>query len=460
MRLPLPISSYRTASRRTGSQRLVNAYAEVSPQPTGKSPVHVKRAPGIASWATVGVGPGRGLFVMGGVLYAVSGTSVYHITGGGTATRIGTIPGTDRVAKAHNGTQAVVITGTSGYAVSLTAVTPITDADFRPAGAVDFVDNFLVFVEANSGRFFCSDLADATSYDALNFATAEAAPDKLVSLIVTQRQILLLGEDTTEIWWNVGVSGFPFQRIGSGVLEKGCAAKQGVTKADNTAFWLANDRTIRALRGPTPQRISQHGVEQALRSYARVDDCQAFAWIVDGHECVAFRFPSAGACWVYDITTQEWHERESYAAGVWRPIDAAQAYGRTYVQDATTGAVGILDPDTYTEWGDVLVDRRTFQPVYNDNDDLFHTRLQLVCDTGVGLISGQGSQPDLRLQVSDDGGMTYDEVPSRTLGAIGNFRTQVDWWRLGRAQDRVYQTIYSDPTPLTFSDAQLELARA
>lgn len=439
--------------------RLVNAYAEAAPQPNAKSGALVMRAPGVASWASVGNGPGRGLYVMGGVLYAVSGTRVYRVSSGGTATSIGTLPGTDRVAKANNGTQAVLITGTSGYVATSSSVAAITDADFRPAAAVDFLDNYLLFVEANSGRFFASDLASATSYDALDFATAEAAPDNLVSIIVTQRQALLLGEDTSEIWWNAGVSGFPFQRVGSGVVEQGCAARQGVAKADNTAYWLANDRTVRALRGATPVRVSQHGVEQALRSYARVDDCQAFSWTVDGHVCVAFRFPSAGAAWVYDVTTGEWHERESYAADVWRPMDAVSAYGRTYVQDVDTGAIGILDPDTYTEWGGILVDRRTFQPVYADNDWLFHERLQLVCDTGVGLISGQGSLPDLRLLVSDDGGETFDAVPSRTLGAIGQYRTQVDWWRLGMAQDRVYQTVYSDPTRLTFSDAQLDLGR-
>lgn len=451
----LPVHSYRLRRTAVAGQQLLNCYAEKSEE---RGPVLLKRAPGIVLWSSLS-GIGRGLHVMAGVLYAVAGETLYSISSTGVATAIGAIAGGGQCWFADNGTELVVGSDSGWYVWNGTTLAEITDADFIARGArgCAFVDNYISFIEPGSGRWFISDLAAATAYDSLDFATAEGAPDHLVSLAVDHREVMLFGETTLELWYNSGASGFPFERSPDGFVEIGCAANQGVAKIDNSVFWLANDLTIRRLTGRTPERVSHHGVEEQLRSYATVSDCVARSWTWNGHLAVMFRFPSAGACWVFDITTGEWHERQTYGYDGWNVVGVVEAYGKVVVQNAA-GDLGYFDDATHTEFGEIQRASWTYQPVYGSNERLFHGRFEVVCETGVGLVTGQGSDPRLTLEISNDGGRTWLTLPTRTLGGIGEYRTRVKWHRLGSSRDRVYRCSISDPIPLTVWDTVLEAA--
>lgn len=442
MRIPLPLHSYETETASTS--RLVNCFIERS---NGKAPLILRTAPGIEPWQSVGSGPGRGMIWHLGNLYVVSGAKLYKATTDGVVTEIGDLPGSDRAFMASNGIDCVIVSGGAGY-VANTTVSAIADVDFlsRPPGAVDFLDSYLVFVERNSGRFFSSDLLDADSYNSLYFATAEAAPDRLVTLKVNHRQILLFGEYTTEIWYNAGTSLFPFERVPGGTLEIGCLAKRGIAAQDNSIFWLANDKTIRRLNGSTPARVSQHGMERALRSYSRLDDCEAYSYSLDGHLCVVFRFPTAGATWVLDVTTGAWHERESWPGGSWDVRGFVEINGEVYVQNSETGAVGKLKADLAQEWGTYLRPSWTYQPVYQDGKRLFHSALEMGLTPAK---SATTAEPHITLEYSNDGGRTFTIVPTRSLGAVGQYKTRVIWNRLGSGRDRVYRASVSDPVPMT-----------
>lgn len=443
-RLKIPIHSYNLPSRVPA--RLVNTYAQQTVSVKGV--VELLSAPGVVSWATC-AGPGRGLFVMKDTLYAVGGGSLYQISASGTATNLGTVSGNERLTITGNG--SAVVTSNKAYWDGTTMAT-ITDADAPEFAVVDFVDGYILAAEAGTGRFVGSALNDASDWDALDYATAEGSPDNLISLIVDHRQALLMGTDSIEIWWNSGISGFPFERLAGGYLEIGCLAKLGRCKADNSVFWLASDRTIRRLTGSTPVRVSQHGVEEAIASYASVSDCVAYSFTWNAHVFVVFRFPSAGACWVFDVTTNEWAERSTYGSTDWLVSDAAQCYGKVFVQHATTGAVGYLSDTTYTEWDGILRREWTYDQVYGAHEFLRHGSLDVICRTGDAPI---GTTPYLHLEVSDDGGNTWREMPRRELGLVGEYSQLIRWHRLGASRDRVYRMYVSDAIPLRVLDTQL-----
>lgn len=455
--LPLPVHSYRLDTQ--SSARLVNVFAEVAPE-GAKGPITLRRAPGIASFAVCGAGPGRGLHVMKGRLYAVSGSALYRVGASANVDNLGSISGTTPVSMADNGTQLAIVTSGTSYVFD-GGLSAIGDPDFtsRRAGACDFLDNYLVIVEEESGRFFCSDLTDFTNYDALDFATAEGAPDDLVTLRVDHRAILLVGTESSELWQNASAgSGFPFERIANGFIEIGGAAKNGIGKQDNSVFWLANDVTFRRLNGATPTRVSQHGVERAWRLYSRIDDAQCMPYTLDGHLCMAVSFPTAEATWVFNCTTNEWFERESYRFDAWDVSGIAACYGRVFVQRASTGEIGVLDPKTYTEWNQTLRAEWAYQPIYAQGNGVEINRLEMGIETGVGLLSGQGSDPRITLEMSRRGGRegTFKSCGTRAVGAQGEFKTRVHWDGLGTGDDTVIRASYSDPTPLTVWDTKID----
>jgi hypothetical protein len=447
--IQLPVHSYNQPSR--APARLVNCYAQ---QTVGKAPVELVGAPGIESFATLGAGPGRGLFVMRGVLYAVSGTNLYTIDEVGSESLRGTLPGSTKLTFAGNGVEIVF---SNKYIWSGGTVSAITDPDLPAVSTIDYVDGYVVYAESGSGRWGCSQLYDGADFNGLDFATAEAYPDDLVCVKVDHRQPVLFGQETTEIWYNSGAAGagFPFERLAGGFIEYGCLARLGVAKQDNSLFWLANDRTIRRLSGQTPQRVSQHGVEEKLSSYSRVDDAQAFPINWNGHLLVVFRFPAAGATWVFDVTTNEWHERATYGSTTWDVVDTAQCYGKTFVQSASTGAVGYLSDTCYTEFGDILRREWTYPQVYNVNSPVTHSQIDLVARTGTAPI---GTVPHVNLEISDDGGNTWALLPPRELGRVGQYNHVVRWNRLGQARDRVYRMSVDDAAvPVYVTDTVLRV---
>ena len=449
MKLPLPFATYQLDSVQASGRRLVNIYPEVVPDGE-KTKVILKRSPGIRDWATAGTN-GRGLHVFNDALYAASGSKLYRVASNGTPTELGDINGTGLVSMDHNVDSLVVVATPSAYYYN-GAFGQITDPDFTSRGAskVTFLDNWMIFLEPDSGRQFAADFGQVLNFNALNFATAESNPDNTIDLLSNQSQLCQFGTASVELAYNSGSSGYPFVRLPSGgKLELGALCANSAACADNSFFWLASDRTVRRLSGITPVRVSTHAIEAVIEKFTTVADAYGFSFTLAGHVFYVLTFPTAARSFIFDITSGQWHERESYLQGRWAPISYAYCYGRHLVQDHATGRIGELRADHYAEWDKPQVASWTYPTIYASERYAFHDRLQVNCQKGVGLIVGQGSDPRLMLEVSDDGGMTFDFETSQSLGAIGEYNTVVAWDRLGQSDNRAYRCSVSDPVELT-----------
>jgi hypothetical protein len=429
----LPTATYNLPSRNPA--RLINCYAQ---QSVGKTPVEVVGTPGIAT-VTALAGGGRGFAIHDGKLYAVAGTTLYEaLTGNG----VGTIPGSGKLTFASNASELVT---DNGYLFNGSSVSAITDPDKVPWAAVDFCDSYIVAVEQSTGRFVGSAVNDATDWNGLDYATAEGSPDDLVTLKVDHRQVVLFGERSTEVWYASGQDGFTFARLAGGFIEQGCLARLGVTKADHSVFWLADDRTIRRLSGQTAVRVSQHGIEEALSSMTTLHDCEAFSFTWNGHVMVHFRFPTEQRHFVLDVTTGEWHERETDI------IDAVIFNGRVYAQHAD-GSVGRMDDNVYTEFGQNIRREITFPPVYSGQARQFLGQIDFVMRTGD---APANVVPYLTLEVSNDGGNLWHAFSIKELGRTGEYAKVIRWTRLGSGRDMVFRLSTDSPVPFHLVDAQL-----
>lgn len=458
MRKSLPVSSYRALSTAASASRLLNCYAEALPADTD-TPLALVRCMGIDDWTTVGTGPIYGMLAADDLLYVVSGSKLYSVTENKTVTELGSIGLVNSIDMDRNDIGVVVVNEPDAYTYTVSTGTfaQITDADFtsRGAGDVEFSDNYLLFREPNTGRFFGADLGSLTSFDALNFATAESSPDILVGMKADHGQVILPGKESVEIWENTGASGFPYERAINGRLEIGCLNGATLAKQDNSVFWLANDYTVRKLEGATPIRVSQHGVESAFRDMT-ISTAKAYAYSQEGHLFYVLSFFEG--TFVYDATTSEWHERQSYGYDYWRAQAHAQIFGLELVGDITSNKIGFLTRDVYSEWGDTQRMEWTYQPIYADGRRAFHDRLEIMAETGVGLTSGQGSDPEIMLDWSDDGGKTYRSMPNRSIGAIGRYTDRIVWQALGSSRvGRVYRGAVSDPVKVVIRDTQAEV---
>jgi hypothetical protein len=456
--ISLPVASSRHRSPPASTSRLVNAMVEALP-PDAKTPSVLVRAPGVSQWGTCGTGPIEGLHADHGLLYAVSGGGFYSITSGATATFRGAVGSSAEIDMDSNTTAVVIVSPPLAYSYTpgTTTFAAISDSDFtaRGAGDVEHLDGYMLFREPSTGRFFASDLNSVSAYDSLMFATAEGSPDALVGLKVDHRNAVLFGEKTVELWENTGASGFPFERMINGLVEIGCINGKTVAKGDNSVWWVADDYTVRRLEGMTPMRVSHHPLEKWLLD-ATLASMRGYFYSLEGHLCYVLTAPEG--CWVFDVTTQQWHERATYDETSWNWANPVRFAGKVLVGSTDSNVIGELDPEYYYELGETLRMEWTYQPVYAEGARAFHDRLDLIIETGVGLTSGQGSAPEVMLSFSDDGGRTWVNLPNRSLGAIGAYTTRVFWAGLGScasAHGRVYRAAVSDPVRVAITDTIL-----
>ncbi len=452
MIIPFATQSYKSPALNLSAQRCVNAFAEREP-PDAESPVAVFVQPGLRAFATCGLGPIRGMHIMDGVLYVVSGTDLYSVSATGVATIVGgAVSGTGIVSMADNGTQLCMVNGTNGYIYSVAAgFTLISDIDFHPANTVTFFDNVFVFDWAGTNKFFISDTLDGTSYDGLAFGTAEVQSDFVLCTVNQQENLLIFGATTIETWYDAGAVNMPFLRVDGGTVERGLLSPLATVKEDNSVFFLGDDRIFYRLNIITPVRVSNHAIEEEWATYSTMADAFCFSYAYDGHKFVVLTFPTANKTWKYDISTGLWHEGESWdifgnSLGRWRGNCHIDCYNLNLIGDAFSGNIGILDDNVFTEFDQPLRALLTSPPIHNDRKRVFIPRFELYMQTGVGLTTGQGSDPQAMLRWSKDGGNTFSDVQIwHTIGKIGKYLTRLRWLRMGQAREWVFELTISDP---------------
>lgn len=413
--------------------------------------------PGLKEFCDLGTGlPVVSLANMGSYAYAVSGGKLFQIAANGRVTEIGSLSlGSGRLVMAHNKTQMIIASETGGAVYTESeGVTSITDNAFYGTKAVCFFDGYFVLTRPDTGQFYICELYDGVDYDALDYATAEGSPDDLISVINDHRELWLFGEETTEVWYNSGDAGFPFDRYSGAFIERGCVAQYSPAKADNTVFWLGNDHIVYRAVDYSPIRVSTHAIETEINSYPSVNDAFGFTYAQEGHTFYCLTFPSSGATWCYDIATGVWHERKSKGISRHRANCYTYFAEKHIVGDYSNGKLYTLDMGTYTDDGDEIIRERTTQVLSNSELKIFMSRLQVLFESGVGLESGDA--PKAMLQWSDDEGRTWSNERWVSIGKRGEFKNRAVWRRLGSFRNRVFKITITDPVKAVLLGAEAE----
>ena len=476
MQTPILGASYVARSINAADNRMVNLFPEMTPD-NGQTAAFLNRAPGLEYLQTVGTGPIRALWAHqtnGSDFYVVSGNEVYKMsTLTGDPVLLGTVSGTGPVSIADNGTQLFFACNPDSYIYNevTNVFQQITDPDFPGAVTVGYLDGYFVFNEPDSQRVWVTSLLDGLSVDPLDFASAEGSPDGLVALIVDHREAWLFGTDSVEVWYDAGLPDFPLTRIQGAFNEIGCVAAFSVAKLDNGLFWLGTDARGQGIvyraNGYTGQRVSTHAIEYAIAQYSDISDAVAYTYQQEGHAFYVLTFPTGNATWVYDVATQAWHERAGWLNGAFtrhRSNCQCNFLGNTVVGDFENGNIYKLSLDVYSDNGDIQKWLRSWRALPTGTNNLkrtAHHSLQLNCEAGVGLIDGQGSDPQAMLRWSDDGGHTWSNEHWSPMGKIGAYYQRVFWRRLGmtlKLRDRVYEVSGTDPVKIAIMGAELILS--
>jgi hypothetical protein len=442
--------------REQGAESLVNAYYETMDD--GK--FRIRMTPGLAVWSA---GPddanARGALVVDGVLYAVYETGTYSVDSTGARTFIGYVSGTGPVQMERNSAevpQIGILTDTGRYYVIQGGVMAIQNIGDLPTFiSLTRLGPYFVFGVAD-GRFFNSGLNDATAINGLDFATAEAEPDGLKRVIRHRGELWLGGDTTTEVWGlssSPPATGSPFIKNGA-VGDKGTIAGLSFARADNTLFWVGNDRIVYRNDNYSPVRISNFAVERAIEKAANPELIIGSVYVKNGH--TFYQISAAEWTYTFDIAENKWHQRRSLNSPRSRVVFYIEAFGKTLALTRDDGNIYEVDMEAHDENGQELITECISVPMGEPGERYIVNSIELDFVTGRALISGTTPQtnPVVELSYSDNGGASFSSPRQLSLGQIGEYNHRVKTHRLGMTSNkwgRVWKLGISDPHVRSFS---------
>lgn len=382
------INGFYADETRPWSMQDICNYLPCAAEDTGtRTPLMAKTPPGLSPFVNTGSSdPIRGVYDAEGRLFAVAGNTAYQINNAGVAIPLGAVSGVSRARFSHNqitgGNQVLIVNGSAGWIWNTvtSTFTQITDTGYP--GGIDavFIDGYFIQIEPARRYAFNSELADGLNYNTLDRFTSEVSPDLLVALAVSNNELILFSESSTEFFENTGAAQQPFRskRIS---FEKGCASRYGVGHMDNSVFWLGSDGVFYRLNGYSPVRISTRPIEQAIRGL-NWSQAFAFVWVDSGHSVCYWTFPD-GQTFGYDASQQKWHRRSSYGFNRWRVQDTTYWQSRWIAGDFQSGRLWELDWAYPWEGDQEFVSEITSAVIHDNQSRMLMPRLEVVMDTGM-----------------------------------------------------------------------------
>lgn len=470
--------AYQSASYMADNERLINLYPERNASPGAPSPWRFVLRAGFQTAVSVNEAPIRGSFTTNGTdsrSFFVAGFELYELTytvatDTFTATPRGVVDyDANPVTFSWNGeagNQLFVTSGGSGYLLDLASnafstVLPGT----ATVGA--YLDGWFLALDAATSTLQISDLDDGSVWDPTQIVQRSAAADPWVSMLVIHKELWLFGTQTSEVWADQGTFPFPFGPIQGAFLEQGIAAPFSAGHAGIPLCWLgANEQgngIVWRADGYNTVQISTPAIEAEIQSYDTISDAQCMSYQLDGHHFYVLTFPDADKTWVYDANTELWHEEAFFNVltgqyNALRVLSHTEAFGKHLVGDRLIGTLYEMSGSFYTDVGDAPL-RWMRQPprISAGQKRINFTRIQLIVDVGQGLVSGQGSDPQVMLQSSNDGGHVFGNERWVSAGKLGAFNTRVFWTQLGQARNRVDRFVGTDPIKWCLVDAEIEM---
>ena len=163
---------------------------------------------------------------------------------------------------------------------------------------------------------------------------------------------------------------------------------------------------------------------------------------------------------------QGWFELSSGIDGArYQGSSLVRAYGANYVADESNGKFYKLDLDTFTNNGETIKRTRITKSISGElvgtrGKRIQTSRIELIMETGLGLLSGQGENPRIMIEASYDGGKTWTSGSWARTGRLGEHVLRVEWFNLKSFYDAILRITTTDPVSYSVYGGAVDLRRA
>lgn len=350
--------------------------------------------------------------------------------------------------------------------------------DLDSEGNVQYREGSAYEVRTREVRLTETDPGNGTSYLWLDryskprFTTASYSADTITGIVTSGEFLFAFGTASIQVYGQSlstdaqGFSSIEFTSTGRNFDEVGCRNAKTIVAMNGGVIFLGSsskgERTVWYTNGGEPARISTNAMERMLEG-KDLEDAYSLGYFDNGHSFYVLTVPSIDRTFVYDFATKQWHNRSTYrmdsTEGKWWAEYAVSAYGSVYLAGSSTGKLVALDRTKFDDWkGDPIVKRRTAPVLTSDYSPFMVNELMLLWNTGTTTDATNGSgarNPVVMLEVSRDGGNTYDDERWAYGGETGHYGHRTIWYGIGCGTFFVFRFTISDRVNVVITGAKI-----
>jgi hypothetical protein len=410
---------------------------------------------------------GRGLFhsVRGNFALGVIGSSVYRFNLNMTPQFIGSIEtSVGEVSIDENLSQQIcIVDGQDAYIYDYLDTGALTQQTlgFIP-GYVSYQNTFFLIASSpssvNPQRWYTFVFDTTTTIIQNTDHALQTKPDSALAikrLPGRGNHIIVFGSTVAEVWTNVGGEE-NYRRNSSFNIDNGVVSINTIAASEDVVCWLGqnenNSPAIMVTDGSQTKRISTDGIDGLLQRITRPDRSTSFFYRQDGHLFYHLTFYDAcdNLSIIHDFNTGQFFHVSDEKLDYFPARQVIYFNKRTFFVSLADGHIYEMGTDfvSYNYDLDKSVEGRTIPRIricntirLEDSETFRVSDFSFWIEQGVNNVStfSDGKQPKVGLSVSKNGNQSYSNVVSNPLNPVGNYRNQMSWHRLGRANELTIQ---------------------
>jgi len=401
----------------------------------------------------------RGTHEYNSVLYRVVDQTLYSVDNVGVHTSIGTIDGTQRCIFSNS-----VVGSLDQMVIASGKIWTYDGSDLTDSGltadCVTYLNSKSVY--PNGGfNFAVSGSGGPTSITSTG--SAESSTDDLLRPYAFNQWVYMFGTRTVEPFYDSqATTGTPLARIDSAIMQKGLGGLYTVANTDLAMYFLGDDSNVYKVVQSQLTNITPPHIVNSIKDLDK-DTAVGHTQTVNGQDYYILRF-STGMAYAYDEKINEWFNLSS---GVDDGPHLAASYIRVYDKDIAvdyrTGKTIELSFTAYDDLGEVIQRRRVLPPFTSVNAGIPYGKRLLMdgikfgLQTGQGLVTGQGSDPQLMVEYSLDGGETWSTERWVKFGRLGKYLVKAEYWEMVSFYEITFRITISDPVFCSLHDATINI---
>lgn len=394
------------------------------------------------------------------------------VVNGGTGYQIGDVL---TIVGGNNGT--LTVASLSGSAVATVTVT-------NSGSGYDSAVIYDVTGGHGNGATFTFTLNSGFTPSSQQVGSFQTKPDNVKACVRVPSktgQILIMGETVTEVWTDLGLQLFPYQRNSGYSIDYGCLNAATIAAGDEFVAWLGSNEksgpVIMVCSGGSTIQISDDGINYRLAQLVNPEDSFGFIFKQNGHTFYQLTFadPEDNVTFTYDFNVKKFYtlcgpdqnyhiaRRVAFFNNDYYFVSSNDSY-LYQLSDMFSTANGKEIPRIIITPTSALPDRSVFVvnnitfPIQQGADDsciLTEVTVtdSLIDNTGKYLVDNNGTQlgtggttttcvpllPRIDLSTSSDGGITFGNPFGITLNNYGNRRNILKFYNLGRYNEIIFQ---------------------